>query len=145
MSLVLATNRPEDLDPAVLDRVDVTINIGLPGTEERRSLIRLYHELHFETADLRRSSSVFAGAKKLKSFELKDGTLARLASSTEGFSGREISKLFVALYNSAVISPGKSLTEKILEEVQEVKRREHHDLMTFLDRKREIANISRCK
>ena len=142
---MLATNRPEDLDPAVLDRVDVTINIGLPGTEERRSLIRLYHELHFESADLRRSWSVFAGAKKLKSFELMDVTLARLASSTEGFSGREISKLFVALHNSAVISPGKSLTEKILEEVVEVKRREHHDLMTFLDRKRGVANISRCK
>ena len=135
MTVVLATNRPEDLDPAVLDRVDVTINIGLPGAYERGSLIRLYHELHFESANLRRSWSIFNKSKKLKSFEMQDGTVTRLAASTEGFSGREISKLFVALYNAAVISPKKVLTEKVMEEVLEVKRREHQDLMSFIGTK----------
>eukprot|EP00951_Prasinocladus_malaysianus_P002992 scaffold21395_cov28-Prasinocladus_malaysianus.AAC.1 len=29
--MVLASNRPEDLDPAVLDRIDDTIHFPLPG------------------------------------------------------------------------------------------------------------------
>ena len=40
--LVLATNRPQDLDSAILDRVDVSMKIGLPEEEQRQALVRLY-------------------------------------------------------------------------------------------------------
>ena len=33
--LVLATNRPQDLDPAVLDRMDEALEFPLPGAAER--------------------------------------------------------------------------------------------------------------
>lgn len=33
--VVLATNRPSDLDPAVIDRTDEAIEFGLPGRDER--------------------------------------------------------------------------------------------------------------
>ena len=33
--VVLATNRPSDLDPAVIDRTDEALEFGLPGREER--------------------------------------------------------------------------------------------------------------
>ena len=33
--VVLATNRPSDLDPAVIDRTDDAIEFGLPGPQER--------------------------------------------------------------------------------------------------------------
>lgn len=33
--VVLATNRPSDLDPAVIDRTDDAIEFGLPGNAER--------------------------------------------------------------------------------------------------------------
>ena len=33
--LVLATNRPEDLDPAVLDRIDEVVHFDIPDTEVR--------------------------------------------------------------------------------------------------------------
>jgi ATPase family AAA domain-containing protein 3A/B len=40
--LVVATNRPEDLDRAVVDRVDEALEFPLPGQQEREKLIRLY-------------------------------------------------------------------------------------------------------
>lgn len=40
--LVVATNRPEDLDRAVVDRVDEALEFPLPGEQEREKLIRLY-------------------------------------------------------------------------------------------------------
>ena len=33
--VVLATNRPSDLDPAVIDRTDDAIEFALPGPQER--------------------------------------------------------------------------------------------------------------
>lgn len=36
--MVLATNRAEDLDSAVLDRMDESLYLGLPDAEKRRSL-----------------------------------------------------------------------------------------------------------
>ena len=40
--LVLATNRPGDLDSAVVDRIDEAVEFGLPGEMERRRLVDLY-------------------------------------------------------------------------------------------------------
>ena len=42
--LVIATNRPEDLDPAVLDRMDEAMEFGLPDLESRERIVRLYFE-----------------------------------------------------------------------------------------------------
>jgi ATPase family AAA domain-containing protein 3A/B len=36
--MVLATNRAEDLDSAVLDRMDESLYLGLPDAHKRRSL-----------------------------------------------------------------------------------------------------------
>lgn len=40
--LVLATNRPEDLDSAVGDRVDEALHFELPGEQERVALLKKY-------------------------------------------------------------------------------------------------------
>ncbi|KAH8060937.1 hypothetical protein JL722_4227 [Aureococcus anophagefferens] len=45
--LVLATNRPGDLDAAVLDRVDESVEIPLPGEAGRLALLRLYFAAAF--------------------------------------------------------------------------------------------------
>ena len=42
--LVIATNRPGDLDDAVLDRIDQALEFELPGLEERQQMIALYIE-----------------------------------------------------------------------------------------------------
>lgn len=40
--MVLATNRPEDLDSAITDRIDDALDFGLPGKSERRRLVHVY-------------------------------------------------------------------------------------------------------
>ncbi|KAF4664873.1 ATPase AAA domaincontaining protein, variant 2 [Perkinsus olseni] len=47
--LVLATNRPGDLDAAVLDRIDESVEFGLPDTIERHMLCRMYYEKYVVT------------------------------------------------------------------------------------------------
>ena len=48
--MVLATNRPADLDFAVVDRVDEMIEFPLPGYEERLALIKLYFDKYVRKA-----------------------------------------------------------------------------------------------
>jgi len=40
--VVLATNRPGDLDSAILDRMDEALEFGLPGVSERQQILSLY-------------------------------------------------------------------------------------------------------
>jgi ATPase family AAA domain-containing protein 3A/B len=44
--LVCATNRPGDLDSAVLDRLDEAVEFGLPDIDARRSMINLYFNMY---------------------------------------------------------------------------------------------------
>ena len=44
--LVLATNRPSDLDPAILDRIDEAVFFGIPETKERVKLAHQYFNEH---------------------------------------------------------------------------------------------------
>jgi ATPase family AAA domain-containing protein 3A/B len=48
--VVLATNRPGDLDDAVLDRMDEAIHFDLPGTEQRQQLLGLYLDKYISKA-----------------------------------------------------------------------------------------------
>lgn len=40
--LVLATNTPSGLDPAVLDRVDEQVEFPKPGRQQREQMLRMY-------------------------------------------------------------------------------------------------------
>jgi hypothetical protein len=48
--LVLATNRPSDLDPAVIDRMDEALEFPLPGPEERRRILQIYLDRYIAKA-----------------------------------------------------------------------------------------------
>jgi len=41
--LILATNRPHDLDHAILDRIDEAVEFGLPDFAEREKMLHLYY------------------------------------------------------------------------------------------------------
>jgi len=43
--MVLATNRPGDLDPAVLDRIDESVEFGLPDLREREGMVKQYFRM----------------------------------------------------------------------------------------------------
>merc|ERR1719343_73902 len=44
--LVIATNRPGDLDSAVLDRLDESVEFGLPDINARKAMIHLYFNMY---------------------------------------------------------------------------------------------------
>lgn len=49
-AVVLATNRPADLDPAVLDRMDEALEFPLPGRAERRRILQIYLDSYLSRA-----------------------------------------------------------------------------------------------
>lgn len=64
--LIGATNRKQDLDPALISRFDVSIHFHLPNLEERVGIFRNYAN------------------------HLNDADLGRLSQESEGISGRNI-------------------------------------------------------
>lgn len=42
--LVLASNKPEQFDYAINDRIDEIVNFNLPGLEERKRMIFYYFD-----------------------------------------------------------------------------------------------------
>jgi len=44
--MVIATNRPGDLDAAVLDRLDESIEFGLPDLDARKGMVKLYFDMY---------------------------------------------------------------------------------------------------
>ncbi len=85
--LVLATNRPADLDFAVVDRVDEMVEFPLPEDAERTKLLRLYFDMYLGA----QSGSAIRVAG------VEDHHFAELAALTRGFSGRAISKLMITV------------------------------------------------
>lgn len=49
-AVVLATNRPADLDAAVIDRMDEAIEFPLPGPSERTQILKMYIDSYIAKA-----------------------------------------------------------------------------------------------
>ncbi len=115
--LVLATNRPGDLDEAVVDRIDVSIRVGLPEQPQRQSLCRLYMQVNvismldkcsYFYAFIRYISKLLLSkdlrpSKRLDPSVVSEQSMLQLAKKTKGFSGREISKLMTAVRYAATL------------------------------------------
>lgn len=106
--LVMASNRPDDLDWAVTSRTDEMVGFDLPGHDERLKQLQYYYEKYI-------GSLVKAGSIESEEFDL-DAVLEELARQTGGFSGREISKLAISLQASVYASPDKLFRERMLHE-----------------------------
>lgn len=86
--VVLATNQPEQLDWAVADRVDELVSFPLPSLEERKRMLELYFQKYIKEKPSMRAPQIKP--------EIEESILNQVAEQTEGFSGREISKLAIA-------------------------------------------------
>jgi len=99
LALVLATNRPADLDAAVLDRVDEALEFPLPAEGERLALIQLYLGQYLG-----------AGAGGAPAIQLERDldaeALKEAARATVGFSGRELAKLMLSVQAAVYGAPG---------------------------------------
>lgn len=167
--MVLATNRPHDLDSAVLDRIDESVEFALPELQAREELVKLYFRLYItrhlniepikpedlagddgkqangkkplvaQKSWLGRSGSPMAAMPRREDLVSEDG-LREVAVRTQGFSGREISKLMTSLqthilFTNKDLSKRRSkrhfLEKKKLFEVVDLKVLEHNRTADF--------------
>jgi len=123
IALVLATNRPADLDAAIHDRMDELMEFGLPGVHERERIFRahLYKYLTPPT-----SGGMFSKAQDPVAMEgIDEGVLNEVAMATEGFSGRQLAKLAAGIQGTVFGSKEAVLTPELLREVMQIKVEEH--------------------
>lgn len=158
--MVLATNRPHDLDAAILDRIDESVEFGLPELKAREELVRLYFKKYI-TVPLQitplkpdelllaqkeperengKSNSPKGTPMPRRADLLTEAGLLEVAKRTHGFSGREISKMMTSLQthilfcNEAKASRRKArlfLEQKRLFEVVDGKIKEHNRTADF--------------
>uniref|UniRef100_A0A1J3GGG6 ATPase family AAA domain-containing protein 3-B n=1 Tax=Noccaea caerulescens TaxID=107243 RepID=A0A1J3GGG6_NOCCA len=127
--LALATNRPGDLDSAVSDRVDETLEFPLPGEEERFKLLNLYLDKYITKTNLKKPGLVQSLFKKdQQKIEVKgisEDLLKEAAAKTKGFSGREIAKLMASVQAAVYGSAECLLDANLFREVIDYKVAEH--------------------
>lgn len=126
--LVLATNRPGDLDKAVTDRIDEVIEFPLPGEEERFRLLKLYLRKYLcgEGDERSQWGSLFKKQpQKITIKDMSDDVLREAARKTEGFSGREIAKLMASVQAAVYGRPDCILDADLFKEIVEYKVGEH--------------------
>lgn len=106
--MVLASNTPEVLDFAVVDRVHEPVEFPLPTMAERERLVRLY----FEKYILRPASE---GKRRLKVGDFDySAACSTVAKITEGMSGREITNLALDWQMTTYASLEGVFTEEIM-------------------------------
>ena len=70
------------------------------------------------------------GAKiKLENFD--DNKVSHIAHMTEGFSGRELSKLAIAMQAKAFSVPDKMLTDQMMDDIVSERVKQHQEALAF--------------
>lgn len=128
--LVLATNRPGDLDKAVTDRIDEVIEFPLPGEEERFKMLKLYLKKYLSCESDEEEGSRWASLfkkqpEKITIKDVSDEVIREAAKRTEGFSGREIAKLMASVQAAVYGSPDCVLDSQLFNEIVDYKVMEH--------------------
>lgn len=147
--LVLATNRPSDLDPAVLDRVDEALLFPLPGKDERKQILSLYLDRYISHAAdaegetgaaprplVLRARDFFRGKGSRDAIRVEgvsDADVEAAAAKTEGFSGRELAKLVASAQAAAYGTPDATLRRELFRAVVDAKVEEHKARARFVD------------
>jgi hypothetical protein len=116
--VILTTNRKDDLDPAVLSRMDHKLYIGLPEQAERKKIIELYLPTFMTSLE----------RKELLTVEV----ITSIAKQTEGFTGRTIFKMLNAISGMRAATNSNKLTEKMITDT----------VSAFVKQEADIAGIS---
>ncbi len=99
--LVMATNRPQDLDTAVLSRMDHQLFLGPPAQEERKKILDMYIEQLFTK-------------EQIQEF-FPESLVLKMSERTEGLTGRALFKMVNALFGNMNVQSDKKLTPAIIE------------------------------
>jgi len=120
--IVMATNVPESLDKAVLDRIDDMIEFGLPGDAEREAMLRHYFDVYItqKAQHANIQSGIIQGrAIEIAGFDTDDYIWDRLTAKTKGFSGRQIAKYMIQVQAAMYGGMQNQLTPFLMEQILE--------------------------
>jgi ATPase family AAA domain-containing protein 3A/B len=125
--IVYASNQPEQFDWAINDRIDEMVEFNLPGYGERVKMIVQYISMYL--------SNPAKGGKPIQvDSDIDEECIVSVAKDTQGFSGREISKLAIAwqaaAYGTKRATIDKELFLQVLEEMKESKKMKQSWLTT---------------
>lgn len=140
--LVLATNRPADLDGAITDRIDEVIEFPLPREEERFKLLKLYLNKYVSSSEKdnsKSSSSLFKSyfskqPKEIVIKDISDDVIREAAKKTDGFSGREIAKLMASVQAAVYGREDCVLDSSLFMEVVDYKVVEHNQRLKLVSK-----------
>ena len=121
--------------------MDVSLLVDLPGARERFELCRLYLHQMVEKPllEVQRRGWLWLGGffsqpkSRVSRACFEDAWLNKLSQRLQGFSGREISKLFIAARFAADADGSLSLEQ--LEGVVKIKLAEHQDRAVYENRR----------
>ncbi len=94
---ILATNRPWDLDAAILSRFEKKILIPLPDLDARREILQIH--------------------LVRKGFQL-DADLAKIAEMTDGYSGRELEAFSKEVTNRMIVEMNQAIPELVTKGIE---------------------------
>ncbi|KAK1444356.1 ATP-ase like protein [Babesia gibsoni] len=117
--LILATNERQILDRAVLDRMDEQYEFGLPKLEERTRMVKLFMQQYV-------INPTKTGKAIMIDEKINDEYYKRVAEKTEGFSGRQLSKMCISLQSAVLGSGAKKLTIELADTVIDWHINEHN-------------------
>ncbi|MCO5561190.1 hypothetical protein L7F22_014811 [Adiantum nelumboides] len=126
--LILATNRPSDLDSAIADRIDEVLEFPLPGEEERVKLLKLYLDKYIAQAGSQKKdwkSRIWGQQDTIEIRNITDDIIREAARKMEGFSGREIAKTMASVQGAVYGSRESVLDADLFREVIDYKVAEH--------------------
>ena len=124
--VVMATNTPEQLDDAVHDRIDEIIGFGLPSVNERKTMLFHYLVKYCQppqsTTDKlnfiwKHPRSLYTGKKLIRMEGVTTEIVQEIAEASEGFSGRELTKMVIAWHDAAFTLPEPVLTPDLMRRV----------------------------
>lgn len=132
--LVIATNRPEDLDDAIIDRIDESVHFSLPGKHERQLIFRHYcNNLVVPALQRMRKKGQYQGQPASTGlFVDQQDVMDSIACKLEGYSGREIAKFVIAIQSTVLTHRLDSLSATQLHQLADASVAEHHRKQSIL-------------
>lgn len=101
--LMLSTNRVEDLDPAILSRIDHKILIEAPEEQERMRILELYLPRFFSQEEC--------------NTHFNTETIQTLAKKTKGLTGRDLFKIVNDLSTTKASQQNNLLSSALIDEI----------------------------
>jgi ATPase family AAA domain-containing protein 3A/B len=132
--VVYASNQPEQFDWAINDRIDEMVPFNLPAFDQRMKMIADYMKKYLTEQPM--------GSKPITVEGVDEAMLRSVASLTEGYSGREISKLAIAWQAAAYGTENATLTADLLMQVVHETRSSKEQKQNWLNQERAFKMVT---